>query len=592
MRKRVITAAVGVVGLVVIGLGVASATVWRADDVLVATTTATTHVVVTDPGVLELGGDPATVRVTAPDGDVVAVVGRDTDVDGWVGTDPYTRVTGLASWDALATTAGEPPTAPSPGGATPDPAATGTPAATAPATAAATTAPTTAPSAAPTGEATAGAEPPAEAPAQVSPAGNDNWVAEATGTRSAELVWPAQGGRWSLLAVSTGTSEPTLEISWPRVVTTPWLWPCVVVGALLVLGAAFVLLRSRTGDRQGTWESVHTGAVPAVADEGRPLTRRELREAAQAARGRTPTGSLPRVTGAHQTVPPHDEGRHSSSAAAAAGSSSALPTLPASVSGPTPAGDGTDATVTTGATPTLGAGTPLSRRAMRRSGTPPTATVPAVPGSGSPASAAPSSGTDLRSTATTAPGAAPGAARSSSPAPGAASPVTPSAPAPGAPASTGARTGAPRTGAAPTSPSPRGAAPTGAGTTDAAATPGAPTSGTTSGARSAWSRGPAAPAPDATGGASATSSSTTPPHPAGPGAAPAAGAGDAAGTGPAAARPPRRGGRDVRPPRAHPTVVARLGGLDRRVGPPGCDDPDPGAPGGRLGAPQPGRLDP
>ena len=42
MRKRVITAAVGVVGLVVIGLGVASATIWRADDVLVATTTSST----------------------------------------------------------------------------------------------------------------------------------------------------------------------------------------------------------------------------------------------------------------------------------------------------------------------------------------------------------------------------------------------------------------------------------------------------------------------------------------------------------------------------------------------------------------------
>ena len=36
MVKRLIIAAVGVVGLVVIGLGVASATVWRADDVLVA----------------------------------------------------------------------------------------------------------------------------------------------------------------------------------------------------------------------------------------------------------------------------------------------------------------------------------------------------------------------------------------------------------------------------------------------------------------------------------------------------------------------------------------------------------------------------
>ena len=68
MLKRLIIAAVGVVGLVVIGLGIASATVWRADDVLVATTSGGSHTLVTDPGVLELGGDPVTVTVSVPDG--------------------------------------------------------------------------------------------------------------------------------------------------------------------------------------------------------------------------------------------------------------------------------------------------------------------------------------------------------------------------------------------------------------------------------------------------------------------------------------------------------------------------------------------
>lgn len=369
MRKRVITAAVGVVGLVVIGLGVASATLWRADDVLVATATASTHVVVSDPGVLELGGDPATVRVTAAGSDVVAVVGRDTDVDGWVGSDPYTRVTGLSGWDALATTTGE-PVVPTPGAdATPDPAATGTPAptATAPATTAATAPATAAATADPSAGATPGTDAPAEAPAQVSPAGNDNWVAEASGKGSVELVWPAQSGRWSLLAVSTGAAEPTVEISWPRVVTTPWLWPCVVVGALLALGAALVLLRGWSANRAGSWEPVHTGTVPVVPD-GRPLTRRELREAAQASRGgsgQPHSGALPRVTGAQQVVPPHDEGRHASSTDPR--------TAPASAPAPSPM------------PPAAGQSAPLSRRAMRSSGTPPTATVPAVP-SGAPAS--------------------------------------------------------------------------------------------------------------------------------------------------------------------------------------------------------------
>ena len=94
--KRLIIAAVGVVGLVVIGLGVASATVWRADDVLVAGTSGGPHTLVTDPGVLELGGDPVTVHVTVPDkGQVTLAIGRDTDVAGWVGTEAHGQVTGL-----------------------------------------------------------------------------------------------------------------------------------------------------------------------------------------------------------------------------------------------------------------------------------------------------------------------------------------------------------------------------------------------------------------------------------------------------------------------------------------------------------------
>ncbi|NKY41718.1 hypothetical protein HGA02_20030, partial [Cellulomonas septica] len=103
MLKRLTIALLGVVGLVVIGLGIASATAWRADDVLVATTSGDARTLVTDPGVLELGGDPVTVTVeAADDAPVVLAVGRDTDVDGWVGTDAHDRVTGLDGWHELA----------------------------------------------------------------------------------------------------------------------------------------------------------------------------------------------------------------------------------------------------------------------------------------------------------------------------------------------------------------------------------------------------------------------------------------------------------------------------------------------------------
>ncbi|WP_046527809.1 hypothetical protein [Cellulomonas sp. FA1] len=101
MLKRLVIAFVGLVGAVVIALGVASATLWRADDVLVADLRADAPIVVTEPGVLELAASEVTVRVEA-DGPVVLAVGRDTDVDGWVGDDAHQRVTGLAGWHELA----------------------------------------------------------------------------------------------------------------------------------------------------------------------------------------------------------------------------------------------------------------------------------------------------------------------------------------------------------------------------------------------------------------------------------------------------------------------------------------------------------
>ncbi|GIG22329.1 hypothetical protein Cch01nite_30530 [Cellulomonas chitinilytica] len=278
MLKRLLTAGVGVLGLVVVGLGIASATVWRADDVLVAESGGQSRTLVTDPGVLELGGDPVTITVRVPDkGRVVLAVGRDTDVEGWVGTDAHDRVTGLSSWDRLAVTGVEaaPTASPSPSDAAAPPA---DPAAT-PA--------------------------PGEAPTEVStvadPTGNDMWVAESQGDGSATLVWHAQPGRWSLLAVSPeSAAAPTLSLAWPRVVTTPWLWPCVVVGGLLVLLSAGLLLREWLRRRAGIigpqWRDVTTGPTPVVAPTGagQPLTRRQLREAAAAGASGVTAPAAPR----------------------------------------------------------------------------------------------------------------------------------------------------------------------------------------------------------------------------------------------------------------------------------------------------------
>ncbi|RHA44625.1 hypothetical protein D1825_00255, partial [Cellulomonas rhizosphaerae] len=278
-----ITAAVGVAGLVVIGLGVASATVWRADDVLVATATTTDHLIVTDPGVLELGGDPVTIRATTSSGDpVVLAIGRDTDVAGWVGTDAHTQVSGLAGWHELDTTA-----------VAADPSASASPSASPSPSASASA------SAKPSASATAAPSDETDDSAAADPTDSDLWVAQATGDGSARLVWPTQPGRWSLLVAGTGDSAPTLSLSWPRVVTTPWLWPLVILGALLALAAAALLARDwnrrRTGTEEPEWHPVTTGAMATVG-EGGALTRRQIREAELARAARPRTGAVPRVT--------------------------------------------------------------------------------------------------------------------------------------------------------------------------------------------------------------------------------------------------------------------------------------------------------
>lgn len=318
MLQRLIAALLGVLGIAAIGLGVASATVWRADDPLVATAApgGDTRTLVTDPGVLELAGDPVTVTVRADGSPVVLAVGRDTDVTAWVGDDPYARVTGLSDWHTLATTAGEPP-------------ATATPSAEA----SAEPAPEPSPSA-------SGAAEQAVVEA-ADPTGSDMWVLEVGGDGSATLDWPAQDGRWSLIAVSLGDTAPTLDLSWPQTVTTPWLWPAVALGVLLLAVAAVLLvriLRSRHDGPDTGWHPVTTGAmatVPAAAGSAAAAggaqpatgdatgaipvgtvgvsapTRRQIREAETAAaaaaaerrRGRrTPTGSIPAVTGATPAV--------------------------------------------------------------------------------------------------------------------------------------------------------------------------------------------------------------------------------------------------------------------------------------------------
>lgn len=267
--RRILTIGLIALGVIVIGLAIASATLWRSSDTVTASGPAEVEqpFVVTDAGVLELVADDVTVTATAPDGGpVVLAVGREPDVRAWVADSPYLRITGLSSWTGVDTAVeeGEP---------------------------------------APEGEETS----------VPSPAGSDMWVAEATGEGEATLEWTHPGGRWSLLAAADGTSRaPAVVLSWPQVVSTPFLVPGLVVGGVLLLGGLALLvvglLERREVSRRDAAraeEAAATGEVPAVAVAATgtaagvtgtatdtatvQLTRRQLRERDRA------TGALPAV---------------------------------------------------------------------------------------------------------------------------------------------------------------------------------------------------------------------------------------------------------------------------------------------------------
>jgi hypothetical protein len=313
--QRIIAAVLIVGGLVAVGLGVASATVWRDSDTVAATTAFDGEgtLLVTEPGVLDLVDDGVTIRATVPDEQQVTLaIGREVDVTGWVGEDPHGAVTGLADWDRLATSAVVPEDpeseAPADGEASTETPAEGEAAETE------TPAETEEPAEGETpaeGEAPADGETSAEEEpvVGVDPAGSDMWVAEATGTGAVTLRWDDQPGRWQLLAagVGEGAVAPTIELSWPREVETPFLWPGVIGGIVLILlglgiGAAGMRPQRKTaGNRSATAAAPGAGAAGGTATSGqgsddapgeaptdtaqvRMLTRRELREREEADR--------------------------------------------------------------------------------------------------------------------------------------------------------------------------------------------------------------------------------------------------------------------------------------------------------------------
>jgi hypothetical protein len=221
--RRIITIVLIVLGVVVIGLALASATVWRPSDEVSASLTAAPEapLLVTEPGVLELVADDVTIRATAEgDAPVTLAVGRDADVDGWVGEAPHVVVTGLTTWTELA------------------------------------------------------ADPVDGDGDSANPAGSDMWVAAASGTGEASLEWAGTEGRWRLLAATDGSAPaPRIELTWPQDVRTPFLVPGLVVGGLLLVGglvlATLAMVRAREPEPAATGPDPSSQDRAAKPEEGK-----------------------------------------------------------------------------------------------------------------------------------------------------------------------------------------------------------------------------------------------------------------------------------------------------------------------------------
>lgn len=286
MRRRILSEILAFVGLVVIVLAVCSATVWRPSPTAVATLTSTpgSAYVVTRPGVLGVVDPEVTITATAtdPSSPVTIAVGRSSDVQSWLASDPYEAVTNLDGWDKLVSqpvrTTCDLPGADTSAGQCTDLVATG-----------------------------------------ANPASSDLWLRTASGTGSATLSVNATDPDLVALVATDGTAPaPSLSLSWPRTVSTPWLIPGLVLGGLLLLVGVFgfvldLQLRSQEEARRvraaeraarlATADAVSTAAIPQVAGQTGSSTRVQKR-ARERAEGFAPQTASTADTQQDLRVPP------------------------------------------------------------------------------------------------------------------------------------------------------------------------------------------------------------------------------------------------------------------------------------------------
>lgn len=238
LLRRILAAVIIAIGLALIGLGVASATVWRsADHITVSADSEEAPITLVLPGVLGLVDENVTITATA-DGDqpIVLTFARAADVMAWVGETRNLQIEGLVDFETLATNLIE-----------------GT-------------------------EATA-----------LDPRGSDLWTDEIEGTGELTLDLTADNGQVIMLAATDGTDPaPELSFTWPVEVETPYMVPLIAAGSVLaLLGLAWLayqlIVASELRKREAAQAEIEKkeqrqSLQTQVFRTDQPMTRRQLRD--------------------------------------------------------------------------------------------------------------------------------------------------------------------------------------------------------------------------------------------------------------------------------------------------------------------------
>ena len=238
-----------IVGSLVTLCGIGSATIWKPSSqvsVSLPTSDQKQTLAITRPGMFELYDSPTKITVSGQ-GKVALAIGRSADVIAWAADQNYVEVTGQKDDTTLLTS-------PHPGKADP--------------------------------------RQPGEA------AGKDMWVKfKEVDTGQISETWDRSEGAWSLIAWSQ-EGNVQLALQWKQTVSTPWFWPLLIAGVLLVLIGAIVGVvinrlaaaaakeeaemrkrREQRAQEATAAQTTQTMQIPALDAVSKPPSRSELRKA-------------------------------------------------------------------------------------------------------------------------------------------------------------------------------------------------------------------------------------------------------------------------------------------------------------------------